>query len=51
MIMVGCFLSKIKFYFDVIMGVCFEIRGESYGGSLGPTLSVGLNIRLIFQLT
>ena len=35
-------------YFDMIMGVCFEIRGKAYGGRLGPTLtlSVGPNIRL-----
>ena len=30
----------------MILGVRFEIRGISYGGRLGPTLTVGPNIRL-----
>ena len=38
--------GKIKFYFNMISGVHFEIRGISYGGRLGPTLTVGPNIRL-----
>ena len=42
--------GKIKIYFDMIMGVCFEIWGKAYEGRLGPTLSVGPNIRLIITV-
>ena len=34
----------------MFMGDLFEIRGKSYGGRLGPTLSVGPNIRLCIGL-
>ena len=30
----------------MVLGVCFEMRGDSPGGSLDPTQSVGPNIRL-----
>ena len=42
----GILPGKIKFYFDMILGVRFEIRGISYGGRLGQTLTVEPNIRL-----
>ena len=33
----------------MIMGDSFEIRGKAYEGRLGPTLTVGPIIRLIFM--
>ena len=36
----------VIFYLYDVLSVCFEIRDEPYGGSLGPTLTVGPNIRL-----
>ena len=38
--------GKIYFYFHDVLGACLEIRNEPYRGSLGPTLTVGPNIRL-----
>ena len=40
--------GKITLYFDMIMDDWFGIRGKSYGGRLGPTLTVGPNIRLLW---
>ena len=36
----GILPGKIKFYFDMILGVRFAIRGISYGRRLGPALSL-----------
>ena len=41
--------GKILFYFHDVLGDYFKIRDEPYGGSLGPTLTVGHNIRLLFD--
>ena len=36
----------VRFYFHDVLGPFFEILDKPYGGNLGPTLTVGPNIRL-----
>ena len=43
--------GKIEFYFYDVLGDYFEIRDKPYGGSSGPTLTVGPNIRLIQNMS
>ena len=46
MFMMTSFVVRFYFYFHDVLGACFEIRDEPYGGRLVPTLTVGPNIRL-----
>ena len=44
MLMVKSFVAR--FYFHEVLSVCFEIEDKPYCGTLGPTLNVGLKIRV-----